>query len=343
MKIVRIYPKTNFRTFLRSDTLWGNIVYAYKMLYGENKLRELLVSYSNGSIPFIVSTTFPFEIIQNGSIEFVYYFPKPILSGKSINASNPEEMATLKKFKKIKYVEKKIFEDYINGLIDDTKLYQMFRDYSNEMEKDERNRDKDIVEKNKFKSLGGISIIHNLHNSIDRMSGSTLQAEGRGQLYWEGEFSFGNQIGLFFLIDGDNIDLIEAPLRLLSHIGIGGNRTIGKGSFTFEIEDFVINLPTEYNAFITLSLFQPNNDELNALKDKNTKIFYEITTRIGKVAKDFNTEFQEKNPITCFVEGSTFLLNKKPKGNLVSTAKINEKYDIYSNYLFLGIQANVRL
>ncbi len=344
MKVVRIYPKTNFHTYLNSDTLWGNLVYAYRMIYGIDKTSELLKSYENG-IPFKVSSIFPFEI-EESEITYTYYLPKPISCVSIREAKNPDEMTYLKDFKKIRYVDKKTFEEYLNGKMDDNSLFERFLLLQKELEKNESERNEKLIKEIEFKYKSSLSPSYNMHNSIDRMSGSTLQAEGSGQLYWEEEFIIKDkeiETGIYFLVDGNNASLIEAPLRLLSHLGIGGNKSIGKGNFDFEIEDFSINQPAHYNSYITLSLFQPNIDEINLLQDDKVDLFYDITTRFGKVSRDFNLEFQDKNPVICFTEGSSFFVKEQLTGNLVPTAKFVDGQNIYSNYIFFGVKANLRL
>ncbi|MGQ9820189.1 MAG: type III-A CRISPR-associated RAMP protein Csm4 [Candidatus Kapaibacteriales bacterium] len=335
MKVVRLYPKTNFHTFLNSDTLWGNLIYAYRMIYGIEETSKLLERFLNSEIPFKVSSVFPFKIVKNGVEEIIYYLPKPLMGVKVREAGNPEEMTYMKDFKKIRYVDKNTFEAFLKGEIDDNILLERFLAWK-----------RDSTEKYKFKYLESLNPTYYLHNSIDRMNSSTLQADGRGQLYWEEEFNiFGNQLteaGIYFLIDGENASLIEAPLRLLSDIGIGGNKSIGKGSFDFKIEDFEFNEPTTHNSYVCLSLFQPNHSEIEILKNENVNLYYDITTRFGKVSKDFNLQFQDKNPVTCFTEGSSFFVNQPLIGRLIPTAKYNDNTDIYSNYLFFGVKANLR-
>lgn len=344
MKLVRIYPKTNFRTFLNSDTLWGNIVYAYKLLYGDTALTKLLNDYQDGKSPFKVSSVFPYEIVTNGNNPFIHYFPKPILSGESIQIETPEDMILLKEFKSIRYVEQSIFEKYLSGEINDKILFERFKEFRNEEEKDENKRSTVIIEKNKLRYLKNLLPNYNLHNSIDRMSGTTLQAEGRGQLYWEDEYSFyKSDFGLFFFVEVDNQNEFEASLRLLSHIGIGGNRSIGKGCFEFQIEEFSINEPNNFNGHVLLSLYHPTSKELELLSSEKINYYYDIVTRIGFVAKDFNLEPQGKNPVHCFTEGSTFITNQNLAGSLVPTAKTKNQKNVLSNYLFFGVKANLRL
>lgn len=352
MKIVRIYPKTNFHTFLNSDTLWGNIVYAYRMLYGVDKTSELIKEYSSTEIPFKVSSIFPFAFSNSEKEKITYYLPKPITGFNIRNAKDPEEMTFMKDFKKIRYVDKKLFEGYLNCEIDDNILLERFLSWQKEESKKENERNEEVIKNTRFGYKQSLSPSFFLHNSIDRMSGSTLQIDGKGQLYWEEEFNgFGNKLslnqniieGIYFLADGSDVSLIEGPLRLLSHIGIGGNKSIGKGSFDFVIEDFSFSVPTNHNSFVSLSLFQPSQGEIELFRNNSVNLFYDLTTRIGKVGKDFNLEFNEKNPIICFTEGSSFFVTQQLSGRIVPTAKFGDEQDIYSSYLFFGIKANLRL
>lgn len=363
MKVVRIFPKTNFHTFLHSDTLWGNLIYAYRMLYGVEDTSKLISIYSSGKIPFKVSSVFPFEMYKEDDVEkIIYYFPKPFTSANIRDARNPEEMSYMKEFKKVRYIEYDLLEDYLKGTYDDNILFERFYKWRKAEDDLENNKNKydekrinelyKIIKSNRFKFLKGINPTFNLHNSIDRMNSSTLQKDGKGQLYWEEEFAsirsnfnLGNERvkGIFFLVDGENEDLIQAPLRLLSHIGIGGNKSIGKGSFSFEIDDFSFPSVPNYNSYISLSLFHPNKDEVDKLLKNDIDFYYDFTTRIGKIGRDFNLEFQEKNPVICFTEGSSFFVKESFKGEIVPTAKYIGQNDIYSNYLFFGVKANLRL
>lgn len=368
MKIVKIYPKTNFHTFLHSDTLWGNLIYAYRMLYGIEATTKLLRDFHSDNLPFKVSSTFPFLKIKTNDQEvFTYFFPKPITGVNLKDASNPELMAYMKEFKKVRYIEKNIFEKFLSGEYDENLLFERFYKwkkaeyelkYIEEKHINNPNREKELknlIKTYSFNFTKGLSPTYNLHNSIDRMNSSTLKADGKGQLYWEEEYnSFGNLLinfseeinGIFFLVEGNNISLIEAPLRLLSHIGIGGNKSIGKGSFNYEIEDFAFNPSrnsNSFNSYVLLSLYHPSKDEVQQFKNESTSLYYEITTRIGKVGRDFNLEFNEKNPVICFTEGSSFFVKEPLNGQIVPTAKFDDQNDIYNNYLFFGVKANLRL
>ncbi len=347
MKIARLFPKSKFKKFYPSDTLWGNIVFAYKMLYGEKEFKELLNRFiSSEEKPFLVSSMFPFAIRKNGSEKFIYYFPKPIIEDSDITPQNPEDMVILKKFKKIKYLEKSIFEKILNGELSGADLFNRFKvmieaDEKLKKEKNEHKKSelKKLADNNDFNYLNGLTYNFNLHNSIDRMSTSTLQSDGRGQLYFEAELAIPEDFGLFFLYQ-ESENIIEPTLRLLSDIGLGGNRSIGKGAFNVEFDNIEIVQPKESDSLVLLSLYQPTENEIKILTVK--KSYYDLTNRIGAVGKDFGLQFQQKNPVTCFVEGSTFGISDNLIGKLIPTAKISEDTIIYSNYLFFGVKGKLR-
>ena len=76
------------------------------------------------------------------------------------------------------------------------------------------------------------------HNTIDRISGSTLP---QGGLFSSEEYYFYKDTGIYFLLDiRDN--QVEPKLSALwpffEHIGLGGDASIGKGSYKFIEEDF---------------------------------------------------------------------------------------------------------
>ncbi|MEM5807154.1 MAG: type III-A CRISPR-associated RAMP protein Csm4 [Candidatus Aenigmatarchaeota archaeon] len=381
MKVVRIYPKTNFHTFLHSDTLWGNLIYAYRMLYGVKETSKLISKYLSEEPPFVVSSFFPLKMNKK-NYSVTYFLPKPISCSKHRDALNPEEMAYMKEYKKVRYIDKETFEEFLKGNYDDNLLFERFYKWKkaedelrnlidNHLDRPDKNQElKNTIKSNKFNYIRSLNPTFNLHNSIDRMGNSTLKSEGRGQLYWEEEFeSFGNVMkekkveynvmykkqsnegdeddftvnGVYFLVEGKESNLINGPLNLLSHIGLGGNKSIGKGSFSFEIEEFSFHQPPNYNAFVSLSLFHPNAEDIEKLKSNRHSSFYDITTRIGKVGRDFNLVFNEKNPVICFTEGSSFFVKELLKGHIVPTAQYDGENKIYSNYLFFGVKANLRL
>ncbi len=325
MNVIRIYPRFGIRNLLPSDTLWGNLLFAIKRLYGGKYFDDLLKKFLDGKPPFLISSSFPFEF--NDGL-FNYYFPIPFLGmfkagldDESKFISTPEDMIKFKKFKKIKFVEKSTFEKIISSEISLEDLFIEFRERINQ------NNNKGL------KLIELPSKTYTLHNTIDRWYAKTVESKEGGALFWEEEYIFASQnFGLFFLVEGD-VELLKPALRFLSDVGIGGNNTIGKGKFSFEIENFEFQkLSNEPNSKILLSLYSPDQNEINTIKKIGSNLWYELKTRQGFSGVDFDIKPQQKNAVTVFGEGSVFATNDNLIGRLIKTGEINSDYIIYNYY-----------
>lgn len=324
MKVVRIYPKFGIRNLLPSDTLWGNLLFAIKRLYGVGTFKEILNKFLENSPPFIVSSCFPFDVETDNNI--VYYFPIPFIPSNSpevlVMTESVEEMIYYKEFKKIKLIEKDYFEKIINGSLDEKELFKNFVMW--------RKNPEDV---SIFKSVSPPKVSYTLHNKIDRWNSKTYESDDGGALFWEEEYVFeSGKKGLFFLVEGDLSYLLPA-LRFLSDVGIAGHNSIGKGKFSFEIEDFNLSLPGDPNSQVTLSLFTPSQEDLLELNKIENRFWYELKLRKGHTGVDFDVEAQEKNAVLVFGEGSTFMTEKKLKGKLIRTGLLKEDYPVYNYYL----------
>lgn len=326
MQIVRIFPKTNFKEIFKSDTLWGNLIFGYKKIFGEKKFKTLLGDFLNGNPPFKVSSCFVFDKILNKN-EFIDYFPKPFFNSKKdlVNGDDIKDMSYMKKFKQIKYLNKVNFEKFINGILTDLEIFE-------------------DVKKNNLDNYRSPAFINVevLHNSIDRMRGSTLTLNDQGQLYWEREISFSKDLnissGIFFLVQGDSSHIIPI-LNLLTDIGIGGNASIGKGSFDYTIENYNLNIPSEYNCNVSLSLINDSDAVISNIQE-NRNSFYELEIRSGY--SYFSNEISpvKKNRVFTFKEGSVFDREIGLNGRLVDVAFQND-IKIYNYYYSFLIPAKL--
>lgn len=299
MKIVFLYNfHYGIKSPLPSDTLWGNLCWAMYYLYGENTLIEFLNAYSYQP-PLILSSTFPYykEFNQKEKL----FFPRPSLplkSFESIQSQNQklnklekiQQLATRKEQKNIEFVEYDFFQNLILG------------------KENTENLPKSLVPILKPSSL--------TRNTINRIQGGTLEIKETGQLFTQ-EFYYLqlnkeniSEIGLFFVCKDNTEGKLEACLRLLSHWGIGGNRTIGKGYFEFRIENFEIQEPQNPNALLNLSLYHPNHEEITYYKTQPELFVYQLVMRKGYFGEKIGNKY-EKLPLFFFKEGSLFPLLEK--------------------------------
>ncbi len=329
MHLIKLKPQSSYISDLRSDTLWGMLIFGMSLLYDEKYVNEIVNAFRNGEPPFLISSVFPF-IVKSDNIE-EYLFPKPISQPLKRDEKDKDldRIEKQKKYKKIKWLNKNSFENFINGDIDDIEYFEKNEHLiGNKEKKNEDGFNYSPFDKEDF-----------LKTSIDRLTGTTKEEKGKGQLHYSHEI-YANG-GLFFLLEGD-ISIVRPVLNFLQHYGFGGDRSTGKGFFNVDIiENFNLKMPVDADKWMTLSLYSPEKEEITHLQEngKKDKFFYDITYRSGKrnnivyPAQDY-----EKNSIACFSEGSVFPeINLNYYGSVKTALKTKETigHDIlFNGYAF---------
>ena len=318
MKIVSLSPRSSLITELRSDTLWGLIITALARIYPEAVIREILESYQCGNPFFQISSAFPYR--QNHG-QKVYFFPMPILHGDITLASYKSKreklqaLQQMKAFKRVRYVSKKVFQKFLNGTLTYTELFNKGIDGLTEL------------------SGYGIKETSVQHNTISRLTWTTLEVNEKGQLFTSREHFFNSGYGIFFLIRGEQQNYIESALRYLQHTGFGGGVSVGKGVFDVEVDDFALRAPETADWIITLSLYSPSADELNQFGHKKETLSYELEFRKGRIGRNISSR-HEKDGVVMLREGSVFpSLSRDIYGRLIKVRSRGGdlKHDIYHN------------
>lgn len=325
MKIIYLIPSAGYSTELRSDTLWGMLCWGIRYLWGKDELLAFIHKASIGQPEFIISSTFPFK--QHGS-ERIPFFPNPFVIAHDDPHTDAETALEFYRLrKKLKAVEWLSLEDFtavINGELTTSDLFWRIREeyrLKKQIEEDHQEffpsgqtvrRTPPRLEENSL-----------THNTIDRLQGGTLSIADpddpeskAGQLFHAEEYFWMDihnesdverpNTGIFFLADGDTRKL-EPVLHLFRHLGMGADRTTGKGFFNFHIEDFQLREPTEdqSNALLNLSLYHPTPEELQVWKSSDGCIQYMLERREGYVGG--YRERRRKQMRQYFKEGSVFL------------------------------------
>jgi CRISPR type III-A-associated RAMP protein Csm4 len=132
-------------------------------------------------------------------------------------------------------------------------------------------------------------------------------------------------------------------LSYLADSGIGTDRTVGMGQFSFSFDTFSIDLPEKTSHSFNLSLFCPeNHGQLKELIDNNSK--YDLIKRGGWIGEPYNT-FRKKS-IYMFREGSVFKTNDLTAGKTVdlkpekTPAKIDHPVYRVGKSLFMPVLIN---
>ena len=320
MKIIYLKPKSTFRTELCSDTLWGMICWAIRNVYGNFELEDFLQSYIENKPEFIISSTFPYNSIEN---KRTLFFPKPIIKEKFIDQGSLPRKERIKKAeqrKKNKKIQFLDFDNYLNIISGKIQLSEVLDNIVNGNDG------------SKSPTLKSVSITH---NTVDRLKGGSLILKDGGQLFHVDEFYFdtnhdkNEKAGLFFLAKG-NTDKLEGALRYLEHIGIGGDRNIGKGYFKIKIEDFEFEEPEKSNAVTNLSLYYPTKEELASFEG-NELFNYKLEERQGYMSFIKHKNF-DKPATMMFKEGSVFpVLNNDIYGinPIVKKKSESQAFNVY--------------
>lgn len=290
MKVVYLKPKSSYKTVLYSDTIFGLLCWGIKTVFSEKDLLELLDKFSNNHPPFLISSAFLYKEDADGKIHFL---PKPILKPPSLSKYTIENLSKIKEFKKVKLVNSKIFQKFIEGELTNQEFFE-----------------KELWRESKM-TLQTEQIQHNV---IDRLSGIT----GEGGLFYTEEY-FHKNSGLYFLmkVDKEAEKYILGSLAFLEHFGFGGDHSTGKGRFEVSIDEckFLreVDNPTH---FITLSLYYPKKEEIVEYKNKPDDVWYHLQVRKGKIGGAFlHPEDFWKETVIMFAEGSTFpKININPIG-----------------------------
>lgn len=245
-------------TTIHSDTLWGALAQMWSLLFDDSP-RELA-----SKCPFLVSSCFP---LVGG--KRLYPLParaKEDLAKELATIGEDEAGIRFKQLKKIRYIEESLLERLICGdtiyLEDLQKAQSHFPGLS--------------------KNTEGHSVTSQRpRQRIDRLTGGV---EGESFFYCTDQY-FKPKSGLFFLYESDDTsirEMFEAALRLLGDTGLGADRSIGRGRFTFTSHETNLSHSEDSGKKLLLSLYHPTPSELaeGVLKGAS----YELVRRGGHAA-----------------------------------------------------------
>ena len=255
---------------IRSDTLSAAIMQTWALLGKEE--------WITGNPGFVTSSLFPFT--QSGD-EMVYMFPKPVKDQLKTSLSPTQ----LKKFKKVRYYDQDYFEQRLSGPLEI-----------------EENDIKDEFLSKKLRT--GQEGLYKSTVTPRIMRPRDPQADTR--IFYMERRSFNQGAGLFCILHSKSDEAKNrflAGLRLSADNGLGSDRTVGHGRFTFTEDTISLKQPVGSDSMIGLSLYIPSsrNELIEALDPRSR---YELIRRGGWISEPFNT--LRKRSIYMFSEGSLF-------------------------------------
>ncbi len=253
----------------------------------------------DGDLGFTISSLFPYYQ-KSETDNPVYFFPK-LLKQKL-----PADMTNRKTIKKASWYDVVYFERLIAG----ETLFENGHD----------------VQHIKGDFLTGSNIESDFMSSqvSQRVTISRNLSEDAKPFYMD-RIYFKENSGLFFIAEGDT-KLLDGALEVLKDEGIGTDRNIGNGFFTFKPDEIEINLPdSEYVS--NLSMFCPETEKQlkEMLSDEN--VAYDFAKRGGWITNSPHNTIR-KNTIHMFMPASVFKLSNNQKAVKIRGKIVDLKPDL---------------
>ena len=275
-----IRPTSPFCTSLYSDTLFGAFCWSYKYIHGEEKLDSLIQQCIDGKPPLLFSNAFPHDAIpvplqvMNFNRDFVRETDKEI--GKRNYQLN-------KKFKKAEYI-----------------TVSAFQSLSEKGFKGEKNTD--IIVKSP------LSEHDTIRNLVSRDTGIVENRDGAGNLYAQTEtFTMPESTFDIYIRTDFSIEELRQVLDLMFLLGIGGNKSVGKGRFSIESLAAASEFghKNKANAYLLLSNYIPQ-------KSESSKGYYATFIKNGMLDREFaNGHNPYKKPLLFIRSGAVFFTKEE--------------------------------
>jgi len=278
----QIAPLSAFSTPMRSDTLYGHLLWAAAMLHGEKRVTELIEAFVGENPPFRLSSAFP-----SGR------FPFPSLPGiprrrfKEQFAGQGSLVEMLKHYKNFRKTSLWSVDDWLTnqGRVSQEGL---FTQWLTSAKKSSSGNPPELKQVKK-----------NLpHVTIDRQTGSVLD---QGGLFFSSATWYRPGQTLDLYVETSEMEFFEKLLRHLADTGFGADRSTGKGHFAFRRDDHFDPTPFARKGTHRLSL--------SVCAATETSVFAGYWTpfvKHGRTWSGFGERNPFKKPFLAFAEGSLF-------------------------------------
>jgi len=301
----------------RADTLFGAICWAISWTQGEKTLCNLLERFSSGDPPFLLSSLFPY--VGRGK-KTVRFLPRPVLPPPALTVECLRDADAVSAYKRLRWVTVPIFQRITAGDLAEEEILEWLMHGENpEAKRNSVWAREALLDEGSSEELNALPEEMSLwrstespHASIDRISGTVSE----GRFFYTQETHPPRNGGFYFLVRlraPECRSPILSALAFLSEKGIGGDASVGKGAFSFEVsDDELFAEPARPSHFITLSPFHPSERDLDFLSSRWEDACYTLWKKKGKLESmyvDAPDGDLWKDTVLYFAEGSTFPWN----------------------------------
>jgi CRISPR-associated protein Csm4 len=263
---------------------------------------KMFPSWSNANAyheGFRISSCFPFSGNE-------LFLPRPLMD-QTILPVGVDEAVRAKKVKKIEYLSIPLFKEIINKGSLNIDIHQISPDGK-------------FVFSGKASNVFKTEVQQRVHVPHWHDKDNQTRPFFSDRLYFE------KDCGLYFILQCDDQQLkqqIFEALCALGERGIGTDRTVGNGFFTFnpDKDTMLLNweIPQNPSQAISLGLYLPSFNELHEVIDLDNS-YWHIIRRGGYIAGAANESLRHflRNEIFLFTEGSCFAVSNFLKGKTVN-------------------------
>jgi|Deesub1362A_J573_1020465.scaffolds.fasta_scaffold04863_2 CRISPR-associated protein Csm4 len=268
----RIEPRSAFATPMRSDTLYGHLLWAAAELHGAGKVEELLTAFRSPEPPFRLSSAFPQGFLP---MPVLPPLPRDEVAGGD-RAAKVQVLSQWKRFRRLAWLPLELW-CRLRHHLSLRRLWEAFRQEPEQFEVPES------------------FTWHQPHVALDRRTGS-VRDEG-GLFYTTVQFT--SRWDLY--LKSDDPELFEELLDHVATLGFGADRTLGRGHFTWERDpDFdPSQIQGDGKHLLNLSVCATPHTA-------RVKGWYRPLVKLGKAWCGFGQISPFKRPFLAFAEGSVF-------------------------------------
>lgn len=268
-----IKPLAAFASPLQSDTFFGAFCWSYKYIYGENALKELLRESLFSRPQIIFSNAFPSGYLP---LPMGSYDQDRMRYGSVEKSAAKKAYQDNKRYKKCSLVSREAFRDIQQG------VRRGFSQY-----------------------LAGEQTVQSesIHNMVGRGDGQVSRSDEGGSLFVSNEY-FVERDKTFdvYILSELRQEIIQRVLLLMLELGIGANKSTGKGCFELSsfIEETEFPCVEDANGYVALSNFIPDSSD-------PTNGWYKTLVKYGKLDREYAAgQSPFKKPLLYIQAGAVF-------------------------------------
>lgn len=265
---------------IHSDTLYAALMACLA------KMGECLPE--DGDLGFTVSSLFPYFQKDKDSTP-IYFLPIPMHARKAELA----DASMAKMVKKVQWIDSSLYASVLSG---DT-LFEGTGNHLSNIQGNYLTTCKLPEDTNGSKEFVRSEV-------SQRVTLTSRTGEEDAKPFYIDKILFRHHSGFYFIAEG-NTALLEKALSVLSMEGIGTDRNVGFGFFEYTSDSIMIDLPTNANHQLSLSLFIPESKEQLSALINSEQVAYDFVRRGGWITT-YPYMTLRKDAIYGFLPGSVF-------------------------------------